>query len=171
MVDELKVKVIYKEHTAEFSGSPKDVYRAVLSYISNLIPTLSIAEKIAYSVDIQELVEKLSGVLAYSKDEGLFFLRPLSDMSDVEAISLYLIKRYVEHSLGFKDSPSVSMSEMTRELNKSEKTVSARLSEMVKKGFVRRLDRGDYTLTTLGIKELAERFVKAKTHRAEKPID
>jgi len=154
--DRLKVSISYKDLRADFEGSPAEVYAGVISFLEKTIPAYSLASRISYSIDLQELLERLSGVIGYNAEEGVFFLKSLNSLPVTEAVTLFLTKRYIEHALGLKDSPTASASEISAALGKSEKTTSGRLSELLQKGFIRRLDRGDYTITTLALKSFVE---------------
>lgn len=156
--DELRVSIRYGELEAEFSGAPEEVYRQVVAFLEKIIPAYSLAKKIAYSVGLQEVLESLGGLIAYEESEGLFFLQNLDDLPVTDAVLLLALRSHLEHSLGRRESPTVNLSELSRSLSKSEKTVSGRLSELVQRGMLRRLDRGDYTITQLGIKRVLEKY-------------
>lgn len=160
--DVMKVSIQYKDVRADFEGKPDDVYRSIVSFMEKVIPSYSLASRISYSVDIQELIEKLRDYLAYNQTEGIFLLKPLSTLSVSEAIMLLCIKRYLEHGLGLTDSPSINASELVKSIAKSEKTISGKLSLLLRKGYIRRLDRGDYVITMLGIKEFVEGKVEKR---------
>ncbi|MEM0090207.1 MAG: hypothetical protein QXF84_02535 [Nitrososphaerota archaeon] len=89
-------------------------------------------------------------------------LKPLNTLSVSEAIMLLCIKRYLEHGLGLAESPSINASELAKSIAKSEKTISGKLSLLLRKGYIRRLDRGDYVITMLGIKEFIEGKIEKK---------
>jgi DNA-binding transcriptional ArsR family regulator len=158
----MKVSIQYKDVRADFEGRPDDVYRSIVSFMEKVIPSYSLASKISYSVDLQSLIEKLRDYLAYNQAEGVFLLKPLNALSISEAIMLLCIKRYLEHGLGLAESPSINASELAKNIAKSEKTISGKLSLLLRKGYIRRLDRGDYVITMLGIKEFVEGKVEKK---------
>ncbi|MEM4546373.1 MAG: hypothetical protein QW328_06415 [Nitrososphaerota archaeon] len=160
--DIMKVSIQYKDVRADFEGKPDDIYKSIISFIEKVIPSYSLASRISYSVDIQELIEKLRNYLAYNQAEGIFLLKPLNTLSVSEAIMLLCIKRYLEHGLGLAESPSINASELAKSIAKSEKTISGKLSLLLRKGYIRRLDRGDYVITMLGIKEFIEGKIEKK---------
>jgi len=150
------VSIEYGDLRAEFEGSPAEVYASVVRFLEKSIPTYSLASRITYSVDLQTLLEQLSNIIAYNEQEGVFFLKPINTLPAADAILLFLAKRYIEHSLGLRDSPTASSSEIQAAIGKPDKTVSGRLSELLQKGYVRRLDRGDYMITVLALKAFTE---------------
>jgi len=158
----MKASIQYKDVRVDFEGKPDDVYRSIISFMERAIPAYSLASRIAYSVDIQDLIEKLRDYLAYNQAEGIFLIKPLNTLSVSEAIMLLCIKRYLEHGLGLAESPSINASELAKSIAKSEKTISGKLSLILRKGYIRRLDRGDYVVTTLGIKEFLEGRMEKK---------
>ncbi|MEM1666721.1 MAG: hypothetical protein QXP86_05395 [Nitrososphaerota archaeon] len=160
--DIMKVSIQYKDVRADFEGKPDDIYKSIISFMEKVIPSYSLASRISYSVDIQELIEKLRNYLAYNQAEGIFLLKPLNTLSVSEAIMLLCIKRYLEHGLGLAESPSINASELAKSIAKSEKTISGKLSLLLRKGYIRRLDRGDYVITMLGIKEFIEGKIEKK---------
>ena len=159
--DKLRVSISYKDLRAEFEGNPAEVYASVIRFLEKNIPSYSLASRITYSTDLQELLDRLSSLISYNPDEGVFFLKPLSSLPTADAVILFLAKRYIEHALGLKDSPTAAASEIQAAIGKPEKTISGRLSELLQKGLIRRLDRGDYTITVLGLKSLVELHSKA----------
>lgn len=152
MEERVKVQISYIDSTVEFTGSPSDVYSQVLSYLEKTIPALSLAHRIIYAPDTQEILETVKGTIAYRPNEGLTMMKPLISFSIADAIILVLLKRYLENVLGIKPEDGVSLGELSELLDKPMKTVSARLSELMRHGEVRRIDKGSYSLTALGLK-------------------
>jgi len=157
----LRVSISYKDIKADFEGSAGEVYVGVVRFLEKTIPAYSLASRITYSTDLQELLEKLSHLIGYNQNEGVIILKPLQSLPSADAILLFLAKRYIEHGLGLVDSPTASASEIYPALGKPSKTTSGRLSELLQKGLARRLDRGDYTITSLGLRTLVEAQAKA----------
>lgn len=156
MEEQVKVQVRYRDSTVEFSGSPSDVYSQVLSYLEKTIPALSLAHRIIYAPDTQEILETVKDTIAFRPSEGLTVMRPLISFSIADAITLLLLKRYLENALGIKLEDGVSLGELSKMLDKPMKTVSARISELMTHGTVRRIDKGSYSLTALGLKNALE---------------
>ncbi len=155
---ELRVSIKYGEMEAEFSGEPVEVYHQVVRFLEQVIPQYSLARKLARSVGLSEILEGLGWLMGHDEREGIFFTEPLSDKPVQDAILLYALKNYVEHELGRREAPSTTLSELSHTLSKGEKTVSGRLSELVQKGLLRRLDRGGYVITQAGIRYIVEKY-------------
>lgn len=154
--ERMKVSIQYKDLKVEFDGKPDEVYRNIISFMEKAIPTYSLISKLQLSIGLQDMIEKLKDRLAYVQGEGIVIMKPLASMSTSDAIMLYCTKRYLEHTLGLSESPSVTASELSKAIAKSEKTISGELTRLLQKGYIRRLDRGEYVITMLGIKDFIE---------------
>ncbi|MEM2928839.1 MAG: hypothetical protein QXP60_07740 [Nitrososphaerota archaeon] len=157
--ENLKINISYKDLSATFEGNPEQVYRSVIAFLEKVIPAYSLASRISYSINIQEILEKANKILAYNQNEGIFFLNPINNYSLNDGIMLFLLKLYIEHSVGLRDSPEASLLELSNSLNKSQKSISGKLSNLIKNGYVRRLSRGSYVLTITGLKHLIENII------------
>ena len=71
------------------------------------------------------------------------------------------MRKYLEYKLGRIESPSISSAELESALSaKSKKTILNNLTKLVQAELIKRLDRGDYAITALGIKHLADKYSK-----------
>ena len=166
--DELRVTVRYGDLEAEFSGSPQAVYREVISFIEKALPAYSLAKKISFDLDTQELLESLGHLLAYSDEHGLFFtfsLRELKSVSD--AILFQALRKHLEHKLGKVESPSITSAELEGGLSAKKKTILNNLTKLVQGELLKRLDRGDYAITPLGIKYLIDKYGKRQAEEGD----
>lgn len=156
--DTLCVNIVYKGVETSFKGRPDQVYRAVISYLEKAIPAFSLASKVSFSLDLQKILSDVKGILAYVPDQGMMFMDSLSSFPMSDAVMLYLLKHYLEHSLGMRESPSAAIADIKNALTHPEKSVSSRLTELMKRGWVRRVGRGSYVATLVGIRETSERM-------------
>ncbi|RLG09968.1 MAG: hypothetical protein DRN64_03385 [Thaumarchaeota archaeon] len=157
--EELKVTIRYGDLEAEFSGSPEAVYRQVVSFLEKAIPEYSLAKKISFSMDLKDLLEVFGDYFAYDEREGLFFKKSLSDLRSVSDAILFLaLRRHLEYRLGRVESPAISSAEFESSLQAKKKTILNNLTKLVQSELLKRLDRGDYAITPLGIKHLADKF-------------
>jgi len=154
----LHVNIAYKGVETSFKGPPDQVYRAVISYLEKAIPAFSLASKVSFSLDLQKILFDVKDVLAYVPDQGMIFVDALSSFPMSDGVMLYLLKCYLEHSLGIRDSPSASIGDIKNALTQPEKSLSSRLTELMKRGWVRRIGRGSYVATLVGVKEISERM-------------
>ncbi|MEM1943457.1 MAG: hypothetical protein QXO30_01040 [Candidatus Caldarchaeum sp.] len=152
----LRVSIAYGELKAEFEGAPEDVYVQVVRFLERSIPGFVLASKLNAFPGAEELLTKLGDVLAYTTSDGVFVKKPLSEMPTSSALLLYAASRYINNLLGFSDKQEFSSSELAGALAKPEKTVSGRLTELVQRGFLKRVGRGGYVITPQGLAYLVE---------------
>lgn len=158
---ELRVVIKYGDMEVEFSGSPEAVYHQIVSFMEKTLPTYSLAKKIAFDMDLKDLLETFSDILAYNSEEGVFFKKSLSDLKSVsDAILFTALRKYVEYKLGRVDGPSVSSSELEACLPAKKKTILNNLTKLSQTGLLRRLEKGDYAITIPGIKYLADKYAR-----------
>jgi len=157
---QLKVTIRYGDIEAEFSGSPEVVYQQVISFMEKTIPEYSLARRIALSLDVRDLIEAFSHMLAYNEEQGIFLTRSLSELESVsDAILFAALKRYIEYKLGRSESSSITSAELESALPAKKKTILNNLTRLVQSDLLKRLDRGDYVITPLGIKYLMDKYV------------
>ncbi|MCX8187435.1 MAG: hypothetical protein N3F65_02355 [Nitrososphaeria archaeon] len=166
--EELRVVIKFGDVEAEFSGSPEAVYRQVVSFMEKMLPTYSLAKKIAFSMDLRDLLEAFSDIFAYEKEEGLFFKMGLIGLKSAsDAILFMALKKYLEYKLARVDNPSISSSELEVGLPAKKKTILNNLTKLAQMGLLRRLEKGDYAITSLGIKYLADKYSKQSVEKKE----
>lgn len=154
MNDKMRLSLQYGDLKADFEGTPEEVTKFLIRFLEQNIPTYSIARKITLTVDIESLIDAIETYIGYSKEDG-FFLKPgFQQLPSSDQILLLLAKRHLENIWGIAQAPTMSMREISEKLGLKEGTSSSRLTELIRKGMVRRLERGDYTITTLGLQEL-----------------
>jgi biotin operon repressor len=95
--------------------------------------------------------------------EGPEVLVPKEKLTDSEALQFHLLAAYIAAKLGKRSSDVVTKEELQVKLGKSSKTISARLSELVKEGDVVKTEDGGYRLATVAIKKLQDEMNVIKT--------
>jgi len=154
MNDKMRLSLQYGDLKAEFEGTPEEVMKLLVRFIEQNIPAYSIARRITLTVDIESLIDALESYVGYSKEDG-FFLKPgFQQLPSSDQILLLLATRHLENIWGITQTPTMSMREISEKLGLKEGTSSSRLTELIRKGMVKRLERGDYAITTLGLQEL-----------------
>ena len=148
----LELTIKYKDVEAKFSGSPEEVIRAFFSFMGKVLPTFDLASDLALAIDIGDLLENVKGLIAFTP-EGPVVTVPREKLGgDKNVIMLNLIKAYIGYKTGRLEKDSVSMSEIASLTGIKSRTVAARLSELTSAGLVERVGRGEYRITTLGVK-------------------
>ncbi|GBC68684.1 hypothetical protein HRbin01_00368 [archaeon HR01] len=152
----LRVTIDYDGLKVDFEGPPGDVYIQTVRFLEKVLPAYSLASRIAKAGGVAELIEKLGDAIAYQEGEGVYPRKPYTSYPAPEAVLLFLGLRYIEAALGLRENGAALISEIVSTLGRPEKTISGRLSELVRKGYVRRLDRSSYIITGLGLSHLVE---------------
>ncbi|MBS7641163.1 hypothetical protein KEJ12_05925 [Candidatus Bathyarchaeota archaeon] len=150
--ENLDLTVRYKDIEAKFTGRPDEVIRALLSFISRVLPAYDLATQLTLSIDIEELLRNVKGIIAITP-EGPVITVPRSKLGgDRNAILVSLVKAYVGYRIGRLEKDSLSVADLTAATGCKGGTVAARLSELTDMGLVERVGRGEYKVTTLGLK-------------------
>lgn len=158
MPDRVRVVIEVGELKGEAEGSPEDVLRFVSSFVGQHLPAYGLARRLSAAPDVYEVLETLQEYLGYSESEGVFLKPSARALPDSQLILLYITKIRIENLLGLSEKSSVSTSKMSEELGLKTRSLTARLAELAGQGLVRRVERGEYQVTTPGILTLLERI-------------
>ncbi len=146
----LKVVIMHGDHRAEFEGDYREVWAGVNRYLSQLYPPLEAIKKLTGSVDVQEVAERISGLLEI-RDGRIILLR---DADAKRRILLCLAGAYVGKAFGLLEKDRLTPKEIASYLGMDERVVRARLSELRKAGLVVKYDEGLYGFTPASLREL-----------------
>ena len=152
----LKVHVEFGESKADFEGKPDDIIKAFLTFLNNVYPTFELAQKLLFNLDITKIAEILIGIIEFAP-EGLLLM--VQDRPAEEAILISLLGVYVGNKLKKIESESISAIGLSKTTGKALKTISNQLAWMVDDNLVERIGRGEYKITSMGIKR-AEKILQ-----------
>jgi len=149
----LSVEIRMGELHATFSGNPGDVYITVDRFLSQNISEIDFARQIYLNYSLKELVEMFKEFVKVT-EEGprVISERPLSLKLK---IGLQLIACKIAFMLNRIQKGGYSVQELEESMVTNAKSISSRLSELVKEGYVMRGndEKGSsYYITTAGIK-------------------
>jgi len=165
--EKLEVSVKYGQLESHFTGTVGEVLRGMIGFLSRVCPTYDLASRLVMAVDVKKLIEDLEGIIAIT-EEGLVSTIPSELLSDKEAIRLQLIKAYLGYKLARQDKETMSLGDIITETRGKPGAVAGRLSEMASDGLVVRASKGEYRITTLGIKDFCDTVLpKIKTPSKE----
>jgi len=148
-MSQLRVKVFFEKGTAEFSGTVEDVTRGLLKFVMELYPEIRLVRNLSLSLDLEKVSEALKGLIAINPEPVI--LADIGGLTVSESCLLALTTRYLAYMFGKSDKPSISLEELSKQLAKSRKTLSARLSELLNRQLVEKLERGEYKITLKGL--------------------
>jgi len=156
--NKLHVTISYKDIKTEFSGNLENVIISVNHFLSKQIPSLELAEKITINYSISDLIDKFQDYIKITSEGPRIWLSNRK-LSDKDVVCLQLISTKISHMIGNSQSSLMSLQELHTSTNLKPKSISSRLSEVTKNGYVERdqTDNGTkYKITTQGIFWLSE---------------
>jgi hypothetical protein len=161
---ELKVSITFEGSTVEFKGNPESVLHSVTEYLTKTIPTLDLAKKIYVNYSVAELI-RLFGDYVKITPEGPRVWSSERKFSDKEMVLLQLIGIRITGETGRASNDSLTLAEIASSTGINPKSISSRLSEVLKVGYVDRqnLDSTvEYRITTAGINWLSNTLAKKR---------
>lgn len=160
--ENVNVIVTVGDVKVQFSGSAESVMASVMSFLSKQVPSMDLAKKISLNYASQELVGTYSHLIKITP-EGPRVI-PDSDvkLSDKDMVALQLVAARIAKDLGRLQDDAMQVSEMHAATALNPKSISSRISEMVKAGHVVRDEKepGKYRITTAGIHWLNSTIAK-----------
>ena len=162
--DKLVVTVSFGDARAEFSGSPEVVLTSVTAFISKQIPEMDLARKVSLNFDTKEVIERFQDFVRITP-EGPRVLSPERKLSDKEAIALQLVAQKIAAETREGLSPFLTLGALQELTSMNPKSLSSRLSEMIKAGLVTKDSTGDekkpsFKINTIGIQWLSSVLAK-----------
>jgi len=135
--------------------------RSAIGFLAKQIPTIDLARKISLDYAVTELIDIYSDLIKITP-EGPRVIPEIDNaeakrMSDKDRIMLQLVASKIAKDLSKVQNEGMQLSEIYNATSINPKSVSSRLSELVKAGFVSRgspeddIDHVSYKITTQGI--------------------
>ncbi len=139
----------------DFQGNTDEVMSAILRFLSEIYPAYKVVSDITISLDLEELMRVLKGFVGVS-DEGVVILR--TDLSADMAIMLCLVGSYVSNRIGKADKSTLTTADIAKLVGKAAKTIRNEMPSLLRKGWIDRVERGEYRATTNGIVQLQDKI-------------
>ena len=149
----LNVVVTYGQVKAEFTGSPETVLLSVNNFLMKNIPELNLARLISVNYSTAELISMFRDIIKITP-EGPRVWTGEYKLSDKDIVALQLVATRIGFETGKLSGPSLTLSEIQSSTGLKPKSISSRLSEISKPGFVEKetSEQGvRYKITTQGI--------------------
>ena len=140
------------------AGNPEDVAKAVLSFLTSLIPQLELASRLVLSADLSKIAKACEGALAITP-EGVVVTVSTEGLADRELLLLHLAKQKIAEMTAKSETDTVQASDLTAATKRSSGTVAGRLSELCTESLVERKGKGEYRITTLGLHVFQEQVL------------
>lgn len=152
----LELSVKYKDMEVKFSGTPEDVIRSFFRFMSKILPAYDLASNLVLTVDLENLLRSVAGIIALTPEGPVITVPREKIGGEKNVILLHLLKAYIGYQTGRLEKDSLSTAEILSLTGGKAGTVAARLSELASLGWVERIGRGEYRITTLGIVSFME---------------
>lgn len=157
----VSVSVAIGDIKVQFNGSAGSVLQSVIAFISKQVPTLDLAKRISLNYSATELIESFAAFIKITAEGPRIILDPgetgIKKVSDKQMVALQLAASRIAKDLGKTEIDGMSLSQIQFATTLNPKSVSSRLSELVKSGHVLRNNAKDgvdtmlFTITTSGI--------------------
>ena len=147
----VSVSIKYGELEEKFTGDADEVWISVNRFFSRAFPALDTIKDVVLTIDLKDIINASKGIVAIT-EEGPTVLISTKRLTDAECLLLRLLSEWIGERLGATESHWLSKDEIQEWLGKSSKITGTRLGELCRKGLAKRNERGDYGLTTLGLK-------------------
>jgi DNA-binding HxlR family transcriptional regulator len=156
----------------QFNGSAESVLTSIINFITKHIPTIDLAKRISLNYAVTDLIETYSNVIKITPEGPRVIISDLYELgikkiSDKEMVALQLIASKIAKDVGKISDDAMQASEIQSTTALNPKSVSSRLSELVKAGYVVRDNTKDgigsavvYRITTSGIHWLTSTMIK-----------
>lgn len=154
----LSISLSYGELKAEFSGEPNAVLQSLNSFLAKQIPELSLAKKLSINFSAKELVDLFRDYVKITPEGPRVWSNTERKYSDKELVALQLVAQRISSETIGGNSPSMTLASLQEATALNPKSLSSRLSELVKSALVIRETSQDATtfrITTQGIDWLA----------------
>jgi predicted transcriptional regulator len=164
----LTINIEYGKVKTEFSGLPESVLISINKFISKEIPNINLASKISINYSVKELIDKFSEYIKITPEGPRVWISNRK-LSDKDIVCLQLIAARIGYLTGNLESASLTLQEIINSTNLKPKSISSRLSEVCKVGYVEREQTDQaakYKITTQGIYwiiEILEKKIGALT--------
>lgn len=155
------VSINVGEVKVQFNGSPESVLTSVINFMTKQVPTIDLARRISLNYGVTELIDLFSNFIKITPEGPRVILEheefEMKKLSDKEIVALHLVAARIAKDLGKMPNDGRQLSEIQFVTTLNPKSVSSRLSELVKAGHVLRdstvngNESSTYRITTSGI--------------------
>ncbi|MEM0145479.1 MAG: hypothetical protein QXY52_01575 [Conexivisphaerales archaeon] len=155
--NQVRVDIEYGSLKASFTGDANSIYETINRFLAKNLPELDLAKKIYLKYDSKDLIDKFGNFIRIT-EEGPRVVSS-EGLSLKQKIGLQLAAAKLSYLLSSTPYSGLSIQEISSDLGVLSKSVSSRLSELVKEGHVERIsnEKGNlYMLTTMGIMWLVD---------------
>ena len=158
----VSVSVTVGDVKVQFSGSAESVMVSVMNFLSKQVPGMDLARKILLNYSAPELIETYSKLIKITEEGPRVIPEQGVNLSDKDIVALQLVATRIAKDLGKLQDDSMQVADVQAATALNPKSISSRISEMVKAGHVARDENeaSKYRITTAGIHWLNSTIAK-----------
>lgn len=146
----IEIHLKHKDFEKKVVGEVDEVLREVIAFLTKVFPNIELFSKLSLTVDANELLSACQGILA-ATPEGIVTLVDVEALPDRDLILFHLAKAKVGYLLNRSEKETLLISDLLSATKRSAGSIAGRLSEMCSEGFVERVGKGEYRITTYGL--------------------
>jgi hypothetical protein len=110
-------------------------------------------------VEFERLIPKVKKLVRVRKNGSPVIFDSVRLTQD-ELIMAYLTGRFFAEKLGFVDKNTSTNKEISEALRLDEHILAARLSDLIKRGFIERSARGEHRIVLVNLEKFLDEFLK-----------
>lgn len=160
--ENVNVIVTVGDVKVQFSGSAESVMTSVINFLSKQVPSMELAKKISLNYSAPELIEAYAPLIKMTPEGPRVIPDNDVKLSDKDMVALQLVAAKIAKDIGRLPDDAMQVAEIHTSTALNPKSISSRISEMVKAGHVARDEKepGKYRITTSGIHWLNSTITK-----------
>ncbi len=112
--------------------------------------------------EMEKLVEEASKHFRIEKPSGKIIFQNFGSLNDKQRIAIVLLGKYYANRMKMIENPSLSISEIAKEIGRPMTTLSGNMKELVTKGYVEYLPGKKYRVAYHRIKEIFDDILNTK---------
>ncbi len=115
--------------------------------------------------EMEQLVNEASKIFKIEQPSGRIIFHDFGKLNDKQRILVILVGKYFASRVGIIENPSMSISEISKELGRPMTALSGPIKDLVKQGYVEYLPGRKYRVAYHRIKEIFEKMLSSKSKR------
>jgi predicted transcriptional regulator len=156
------VSITFEDTKIDFKGEPNDVLVSINEFFLKQIPNLDLAKKISVNYSLEQLISIFSEYIKLTPEGPRIWIEN-KKLSDREKICLQLIAFHIDYLAKNSNNSQISMNIISNLTGLNSKSISSRLSELQKLGYVKKHNINNkilFQITTQGIYWLEQIIIK-----------
>ena len=156
------ISITFEDTKIDFKGEPNDVLVSINEFFLKQIPNLDLAKKISVNYSLEQLISIFSEYIKLTPEGPRIWIEN-KKLSDREKICLQLIAFHIDYLAKNSNNSQISMNIISNLTGLNSKSISSRLSELQKLGYVKKHNINNkilFQITTQGIYWLEQIIIK-----------